>query len=39
MRWDIAAPARPTKSGASVTISGMTETGPFNATFPVQTAR
>ena len=39
MQWDVAAPARPPRAGASVTISGMTETGPFNATFPVQTAR
>lgn len=39
MQWDVAAPARPTKPGASVIVSGMTETGPFNATVPVQTAR
>lgn len=39
MGWDIGATARPPKPGASLTISGMTETGPFNATFPVQSAR
>jgi len=39
MQWTIATPARSAKAGASVAISGMTETGPFNATFPVHSAR
>lgn len=39
MQWEVAARAPSMKAGASLTISGMTETGPFNATVPVQTAR
>lgn len=39
MQWTIAAQARAARPGTNVTISGMTETGPFNATFPVHAAR